>query len=398
MTDSRYSIISSQDTYTYTNQAIWPVFNVVYDQDGDLVNDNLESQLAQKFSPVLHKHSFDKQAGLSSIEWILSGRSSLIAYNELGQQAYNATMANPSQVHYYFGNHRDSFGSGDWITYWLLDIQDSYRYQSAPSGQKPLYYHVYKSGNYYYVQYWYFLAMNDLQDQTNNHTWHEGEFEHVSIKVSASSLAPVAVNFYRHEGGRTVSASNCWWSSSNSLTYSGLSKGYSSSRTHLHIWIAANSHASYNRNHEVYSITASADVDLCIDLVDEYYIDNVDYNPSGSDLYFPYDYLENLGEYQLSYDAHGYPWFSHYGLKKSMGKPWISFVGRFGLYWAETCLGSAQATVSPLSPIFDLSGKPSHEWTKFTENYNPLGFGNPLEYPPFTLVSIFFTNDPSTGD
>lgn len=398
MTDSRYTVLSSQDTYTYTNQAIWPVFNVVYDQDGDLINDNLEAQLAQKFSPVLHKHSYDLQQGLSNVDWILTGRSSLKAYNQLGQTVYNSSVANPGQLHVYLGTgDRDSFGSGEMWTAWRLDIQDTYRYQSAPSGQRPLYYHVYKSGNYYYVQYWAFWSMNDIQAQTVNHTWHEGDFEHVSIKVSMSSLDPVAVNFYRHEGGRTVSPSNCWWSSSNSLTYSGLSQGYSTSRTHLHIWVAANAHAMYNRYHEVYSFTASGP-DFCSSLDPENYIDNVDYDPAGYNLYFPYDYLENLGEFAQSTSAHGYSWFAHYNPAKSMSKSWLCFVGNFGQYWAETCFGFPAITKSPLSPIFDVSGKPAHEWTSFSEYYSPYGFGNPLSLPPFTSGAIYFTSDPTQGD
>ncbi len=161
--------------------------------------------------------------------------------------------------------------------------------------------------------------MNDVQDQTNNNTWHEGDFEHVSIKVD-SLQNPVAVNFYRHEGGRTVSPSECWWSSTPDLTYSGLVQGYSPSRTHLHIWIAANSHASYNRYQEVYRFTATGPDQLCPNLVDEDYIDNVDCDPSNYDLYFAYDYLEKLGEIKISTNAHGYTWFSHYNPRKTSSK------------------------------------------------------------------------------
>jgi hypothetical protein len=39
MIDSRYSVLSSQDTYTYTNQAIWPIFYVVYDLDDNGIKD-----------------------------------------------------------------------------------------------------------------------------------------------------------------------------------------------------------------------------------------------------------------------------------------------------------------------------------------------------------------------
>jgi hypothetical protein len=399
MTDQNYSIISSQNTWSNYAIHIYPVFNVVYDRDGDLLNDNLEQQLAEKFSPVLHKHSWEKQQGLSNVDWILTGKASLKGYNSLGQTIYSANISQPSQIHVYQGSGDwDSFGDGEYWTEWRFNITDTYRYQGAPVGQRPLYYHVYKSGSYYFVQYWLFFNMNDVIDQTNNDSWHEGDFEHVSIKVN-SSYDPVAVNFYRHEGGRTVSPSNCWWSSTNNRTYSGIAQGYNSSRTHLHIWIAANSHGAYNRNQDVYRLITTSDIDqFCTNLTEEDYIDNVDYNPSGNDLYFVYDYLENLGEITFSNEAHGDTWFAHYSPSKSISKLWLCFVGRFGQHWAEVCFGQPVGTNSPLSPVFDLSGKPSHQWKSFTENYTPYGFGNPLSYFPFTNVTIIFTNDPPAGD
>jgi hypothetical protein len=151
--------------------------------------------------------------------------------------------------------------------------------------------------------------------------------------------------------------------------------------------------------------------------VDEDYIDNVDYNPSGYDLYFPYDYLENLGEYKKSplyngyYYAHGYYWFSHYEPAKSISKPWLCFIGTFGgQYWYEQCeelqviphqiIGATTLmTLSPLSPIFEANAEqPSHEWTNFTEVYSPIGFGNLIEHPLFTTMTKFYTSDPPDGD
>ncbi|MCG8604635.1 hypothetical protein MJD09_06485, partial [bacterium] len=285
----QYSTISSENTSTTTATTLYPVFHLgppIVDNDGDSVDDGLELQLAEKFKPVLHKHSWEKQQGLSNMDWLLTGKATLKAYNIAGSEVYNSTIADPSQIHVYQGSaDRDSFGSGDLWTFWKFNIHDAYRYQGAPIGQRPVYYHVYKEDDYYYVQYWFFFNMNDLQDQTVNGTWHEGDFEHVSIKVN-SALDPVAVNFYRHEGGRTFSPSECWWSSSDNPTYSGIAQGYTSSRTHLHIWIAANAHATYNRYSRVWRVSAAAAmVDFCLSLDDEYYTDNVDFDPSGYDLY-----------------------------------------------------------------------------------------------------------------
>lgn len=398
MDDPDYTLLSSENTSTGTWATISPEFHVVYDTDGDSLDDNLESQLAEKFKPVLHKHSLEKQQDLSNVDWVLTGKVSLRGYNILGQTVYNSSISDPSDIHVYLGTgDRDSFGEGESWTEWRLNLDDTYRYQGAPVGQRPLYYHVYKEGDYYFVQYWFFFNMNDVQDQTNNDTWHEGDFEHISIKVDSLN-DPVAINFYRHEGGRTVSPSECWWSSSNNLTYSGIAQGYSSTRTHIHVWIAANAHASYNRYREVYHITATGPDQFCWNLEDEDYIDNVDYDPSNYDLYFQYDYLEKLGEIKTSTNAHGYTWFSHYDPLKTSSKHWLCFVGRFGEHWAEVCFGQPAGTNSPLSPVFDLSGKPSHEWKSFTENYSIDGFGNPESSSIFANVNIEFTTDPTNGD
>ena len=412
ITDPEYTILSSENT---TSQ--YPVnsasFVVVWDLDGDSLDDNIEIYLAQKFSPVLHKHSWDYQQGLSNVDWILTGRSTLKAYNILGQVVYSSTISSPDQIHVHLGSgDRDSFGRGEMWTFWKFDIIDNYQHQSAPAGQRPLYYHVYKDGNCYYVQYWYFFNMNDIVDQTVNNTWHEGDFEHVSLKVNMA-YDPIAVNFYRHDGGRTIEIEDCWWSPTNNTSYSGLQRDYNSNRTHLHIWVAANSHASYNRNDLVYHVTAEAAVDFCTQLDPENYYDNVDYDPSGYDLYFDYDYLENLGEYEQSplqqasngnyYPyAHGYFWLEH-NMPRKFSKDWLTFVGGFGESWIGNCwvlINGGLSTDSPVSPVYE---DKNHEWKNFTENYSFNGFGNENEDKSvmgvtFVYVTKTFEPDFPDGD
>ena len=416
--DPDYSILSSQNTTSFFPTA-YGSFKVVYDRDGDLLDDNLELQLAQKFSPVLHKHSWDKQQGLSSVEWITNSRSTLKGFNTLGQTIHSSTLnsVNDLHVHTNSSGDWDSYGIGDHFTLWKFDIIDSYRYQGAPIGERPIYYHVYQQGSDYFVQYWYFFNMNDISNNTVNHTWHEGDFEHVSIKVNSTTLEPEAVNFYRHEGGKTIDPNFCWWGSTNTPTYNGIRWGYDSNHTHLHVWIAANSHASYNRNDLVYRLTADGARILqpgCVTLNNnEHFWDNVDYNPSGYDLYFEYDKIENLGEFQESplqqasngsmYPyAHSQYWFEHYEPVK-YSKPWLTFTGRFGDYWGIQCIPITkihESTESPLSPVY---GGDSHEWLKFTENYTIKGFGNPEEDKrifgiTFLEVTKSFDPDPSDGD
>ncbi len=391
--DANYNTVASANTSSNSSYHINPAFAVIVDQDFDGIEDAIEVQLAEKFKPVLHKHSHDKQQGLSNVDWVLTGKSTLKAYNALGQEVYNAAISTPADIHVYMGSgDRDSFGTGDYWTEWQLDIDDSYRYNSAPIGQRPIYYHVYKEGNHYFVQYWFFFNMNDIIDQTVNDTWHEGDFEHVSLKIDGNH-DPVAINFFRHEGGRTISPNDCWWSSSNALTYSGISQGYSSNKTNLHIWIAANSHASYNRYDLVYSNSFTAAIgNFCMSLDPDSFIDNVDYDPAGYDLYFEYDYLEKLGEYKQQLFAHDWNWAQHYE-PVGPSKLWLNFIGRFGEFWAGTCNFFDDQTASPLSPIF-----PNHEWLSFTEDYSQYGFGNHLKSNFFLNHAIFFTIDPSIGD
>ena len=102
----------------------------------------------------------------------------------------------------------------------------------------------------------------------------EGDWEHVSIKLTknGNNFSPKKVNFYQHYGEHTKDASECWWSPANARTYYYIKKGYDENFTHLHIWIAANGHASYNRYDPVYKVHVQA-TNL---IVMEDYIDNVE--------------------------------------------------------------------------------------------------------------------------
>jgi len=258
VSSSGYTTIQCSDNYTTTGNTLYPEFWVVSqadDQDIDGIPDVWEEQIAEKFKPVLHKHSYDKQPDLANFDDVLSSHARLTAHRKdhYGEELYNSRTP---PIHVWDTQGWCSFGSGQISAEWRIDIDDDVRHKGATPGNRPLYYHVYKEGSYYYVQYWYFLTMDDLTQMTEHHIWHEGDWEHVSIKLEKANntYTPLAVNFYVHEGGHTVTVSNCWWSSSNTLTYSGIQKGYDESHTHLHIWLAANSHASYNRYDLVYKI------------------------------------------------------------------------------------------------------------------------------------------------
>ncbi len=334
------------------------------DQDLDFILDEFELFLAEKFSPVLHKHSYDLQQNLEDFERLLSiGTNELIVYNDIGQTIHTEPISGgPSELHKWGTWHWDTYGFGSVSNgVYNLDIDNSKRYEGAPIGQRPLYYHVYKEGDYYYVQYWYYFGMNDIREQLSgvHATWHESDWEHVTIKLTKDANGSFtlylinSVNFYIHSGGRTEDPQVCWWSPSNSPTYDNIQQGYADdTHTHLHVWLAANSHASYNRNMYVYKRSVAGIS----------YQDRVDYSPDSYDLYFEYDHLINLGEvmkrtnvqcpnsgYYLEY--HVYPVY--------YSKPWLAYVGRLGAFDDPYFVASP----SPHMPAYE---DISHGWTIFT--------------------------------
>jgi len=210
------------------------------------------------------------------------------------------------------------------------------------------------------IQYWFFYPFNHAANRHDECDW-----ELVSIKLTKSgeNFSPQKLNFYQHYGGHTHDANNCWWSSSNSPTYSGIEKGYNEARTHLHIWITANGHASYNRYDPVHKVHVQA-TNL---IVMEDYIDNVDYSSSGYDLYFEYDQLEKMGEFgECHYCEHhgNYTWLWH-RMPIGNSKEWLAYSGRIGDYWTKIKPPEGStSTPSPTSPG-------SHaDWRNFNDNYS----------------------------
>ncbi len=372
VTNSDYTVLSSTNTASYFPNAAGG-FTVVYDRDGDSVDDNFELFLAEKFKPVLHKHSYDLQQNLDSFDRILQGGYlTLKVFNDLGQLiSTQAITGGESAAHKWETWHWDTYGWGNVSHgFYYLNIHDTQRYVGAPVDQRPLYYHVYYDDGYYYVQYWYFFGMNDLREQLSGtlETWHEGDWEHVSIRISEQGISyiPDKINFYTHEGGRTFNASECWWSASNISTYNGINQGYIDNQyTHLNIWLAANSHASYNRYSTVYKTG----------IVGIYYHDRVDYSPGGNDLYFEYDTLVKFGEVLKSRltecPVSGYTLEYHcYPIKFS--KHWLAYLGRVGVWHNYPVLpGLGYGSASPTMPAHEGI---SHEWRNFTINFS--GFGN----------------------
>lgn len=366
--------------YVENGVALQKTSNVVHATVRDYDHDDfcLEEQIAEKFTPVLHRHPQDKQppvlANVDNVNWqgtvILRGPSS-------------AKPVMHSRFHWQAKGVWDTWGKGFLFSSgpnsieFRWDIPNNERYKIEKPGESPLYYHIFKSGEAYIVQYWYFLTMNDIRDQTSLvDPWHEGDFEHVAMRLEKvdGRLVPTKVNFYFHEGGRQYLPEECWWGAEN--IYETPQLGYADDRTHLHVWIARNAHASYNYKapiHKVVSIGGAT------------FIDDVDYTlgHDGEEIYeayFHWDKLINMGEIRASEDtngdgypnAHGFEWVEHYEhVPAWTDLQWMPFQGHLGDYWCFDYVVGEYCSKSPPSPTnwFD--------WDRLSANSDYCGFGNP---------------------
>ena len=367
------------------------VFTVDFleDCDGNGIDDDMEVILANQFSPVFHKHSWDLQTDLGNFDLLLdqfAGSHTVL----LITPPDNILPVYPSGTIIHIVKTSpypyDSYGNGS-PAKWLFDIPNQVRHEGAPENQRPVYYHIYAEDGYIYLQYWIFLNMNDLRSYNQTpgaNTWHEGDWEHVTIQLSGD--VPQKVNFYGHYGGYTRDADDCWWAPTNALNYGGeFQQGYDGEHTHLHVWVAANSHAVYNRNDPVYRLKYTRPDNGAF----AYYYDNVDYNPSGNDLYFGYDRLENLGDITTlpGVRDHDVVWVWH-NYVNVFGKPWLGFVGHVGDYWKNTEGGTQSPKMPPMREGMD--------WHGFQINYDM--FGNELTWFDDMFLEITFRPDPAAGD
>ncbi|MBC8485286.1 MAG: hypothetical protein H8D45_04515 [Bacteroidetes bacterium] len=174
---------------------------IIVDNDFDGIDDNEEYQLALNYAPVLHKHAWDKQEDLANADiWI-------DYYGEMWIYGIAGSVFSTNPLHRWNSPFWCTFGwpivPPEFSHEYRIDFDDNQMYQGATPGSRPLYYHVYANGDATYVQYWYFLAYNDLRyyNQTANNTYHEGDWEHVEIKLIDG--VPDQVNFYQHYGGYT---------------------------------------------------------------------------------------------------------------------------------------------------------------------------------------------------
>jgi len=377
-----YAIQNETGTFLFSSTTLYPTFYVYYsDLDQDGIEESVESQIAEKFKPVLIKSTNvshpELQQGLSDFDYTIHNYVDKYKRKTISGN-YEYSPAGIENAHYWGSNwcsHGATYTSIFNRTKYWFDLQDSKRYLAA-SSQKPLYYHVYKDASYYYVQYWYWFNMNDISSQTNNNTWHEGDWEHISIRLSknGSDYIPDKINLYQHEGGHTKSAfgQGKWVLNADNPNFLDLKNGYNPTShpdySHPLIVIAANSHASYFHCDALYHIEISP-YDI---YVADVFQDEVYYTLNASTPTFDYDVLVKLGEGGQVQGAtfHGIYFVTHAIEPRSDFKEWLGFEGYCGDWWRNFISG----TPSPLVPS---KGGISHEWKAFTDdNYDWYGFGN----------------------
>ncbi|OGO14917.1 MAG: hypothetical protein A2Z14_16865 [Chloroflexi bacterium RBG_16_48_8] len=387
-------------TYTSYNDRYEEISNVVQATVEDYSELCLEEQIAEKFAPVLHRNLNDLQpmhlANVDNVGW-----ASRKVFDLLGSPYPSNGINKYSYFHWQYGWKWDTWGIGQSFAFFKWDINDNERYKSEVIGERPLYFHVYKKGAYYYAQYWYFLTMNDIRAMASKHDpWHEGDFEHVSIELEkiGDNFVPRRVNFYLHEGGWQYPASECWWGS-QAMNPGGAfpQQGYDENHTHLHVWIGANSHASFNYKEPIYQLVGKDN---------SVFTDNVDYTlgytgVGPGDAYYRWDYMANLGEIKSSSDtdgdgyinAHGYEWFEHSETVPAwFDFQWLPFRGQLGDYWCQHMFIKSTCTKSPPSPAFGL------DWLTFSDNDGACGgFGNHDAYFFGIEVATKQFLDPDTG-
>jgi hypothetical protein len=336
-----------------------------------------ERSLAARFSPILHRHAYELQQGLSDLRSAVRDPGSAVRAFDLGQggrMVYEEYAPGDLHVLLWECGQADTYGYGTFPQIkWQLDLADPLLHQGAPSGQRPLYYHVFPGGGGdAIIQYWAWFNGNDERQLPGPGSWHEGDWEWIAVRArwTGTSWDPENVNFYQHEGGRTYSAADCWWSSSIEPSYYGMIRGYRPDHPHVHAWVAANAHAMYNRNQLIFHVSTPAG---------DYY-DHVDYNiadrPYGDHEFFVYDRLVPTGELETVHDAHFCTWIGHFteACGGGGGMDDLAFTGTFGERHCPEGVPDILCDYFYYGCRSPVQVQGSHEWRSFT--IDPDGFGN----------------------
>lgn len=358
-----------------------------------------ESYLAEVFAPVLHRHgTLELQNGLGDVDETIASHSTLNAFNVQGQNFGPwHPVGDLHKVQPESPRTWDSYAYGGIFTAWVLDIADAYRHEDG-GDLRPLYYHVYPYADGAVVQYWYFFNCNDTSQQWGL-GFHEGDWEHVSIYVTWQSggWKPQSVDFYQHQGGEVQPASNCWWSATRAPTYELLQQGADAQHLHLHVWLAANSHASYNRYAYRYGLITDPPGGSCDFEIWDYVDYNIANQAAGGHTFFEYDELVDLGEYWTVGTAHGDDWAAHIEGPLPLNR----FVGHYGenhtdcpsgcpSIICDILKGTGLTNPYAVAPTAPLNEPTVHNWRSYHPYPDEQRWGN--EPPQF--ASMIFADYP----
>jgi len=370
----------SPGVYTPYLLASWEVGGAYVDQIVRVVH---ESVLAHRFAPVLHRHlGFELQDDLGDIQESVQ-HTTISGYNVLGQRVYGPDV--PPPLHAWEQWHWDTCGRGSVQVWWVMDLADDFRHAGAAPGQRPLYYHVFPLGSDVIVQYWLWFNANDLSEQWGVNS-HEGDWEYLAVRATRTEdgWMPLQLNLSEHAGGRVLDAAEGWWSPTNSPTYQGMALGPAADRTHPHVWVAANSHAIYNRFDPAFTIEAPA-CGTWNDQLDY----NLGSNPNGAHGFFRYDLLWDMQECWHAHEAHGHTYLDH------LSGPFeeLTFYGRYGRGSCtlpgscpdEICqaLGVFSNDVYQLGPRSPVVPEEPHKWRDFMPT--PGRWGNDSQFIHFRV-------------
>jgi len=394
-----YPVMSKYNWISHTSLSIYPEFYIEYNIEGDVdidgIPDDEEEAIAEQFKPLLIKNvsvqNPEHQHDLGNFELTIHNNSRIKKVWIIGESTdwyYNVTNAHKWNDDNYWCTHGDRSITDNSYVFDIMELTLENNWVGAPVGQRPLYYHVYRDADYFYVQYWYWFNMNDISGQTMKHTWHEGDWEHISIKLEkyGSNYTPIAINLYQHLGGHTKHPDEgIWVAGIEGAAVDDIYTMYDEENTHPVIFIASNSHASYFYDDPVYHMSVRSGPILHEEFIDEVDygvvdIENLEWNEYET---FTYDHLEKLGEAKRIFDSfwHGIHFYFHVKTYPN-SKEWLGYRGYCGEFWGESVLNVYPvATPSPRVPFrgWDYYG--------FTENFSYDGFGN-SDYPNWLGLGI----------
>ncbi|MDP8240598.1 MAG: hypothetical protein P9X24_16020 [Candidatus Hatepunaea meridiana] len=174
---------------------------VAVDLDIDEIEDDVEEAIADYFSPVLHKHPNDLQASLanaddvpiySRLEKSWTAIESLQGptfpryetdwnpgswnWNQSHRAVWN--VGEPNTMTCPHGYNEAPFHQWNTNGNWHIDLPGDFNNRGDMHGgaepeRRHLYYHVFKTGDYFVVQYWYFFLSNRKQI-THRYCLHQG--------------------------------------------------------------------------------------------------------------------------------------------------------------------------------------------------------------------------------